>query len=223
MKLYRVRDLNQATAGPAATRQQRRPFNAQFPEFSFINYLETSANSNYNALQTTIKQRLIGSGFNLFGTYTWSKSIDDASNGIYSGTRGVAYPQDSYNLRAERAVSSFDLRHRITVNVTYELNFLTQSAGRLAETTDRWLAAQRDLHRTERSADHAFPERRLQRHRRTERSARISSAIRTPVRALRTEWFNKAAFSQPVAGYLRQLGSQRDHRPESAHRRLVRE
>ena len=58
VKLYRVRDLNQATAGPAATRQQRRPFNSQFPEFSFINYLETSASSNYNALQTTIKQRL---------------------------------------------------------------------------------------------------------------------------------------------------------------------
>src|SRR5262245_10132373 len=123
VKLYRVRDLNQAGPGPAATRQQRRPFNGQFPEFSFINYLETSAHSNYNALQMTIKQRLVR-GLNLFGTYTWSKSIDDASNGIYSGTRGVSYPQDGYNLRAERAVSSFDLRHRATVNVTYELSFL---------------------------------------------------------------------------------------------------
>src|SRR5262245_50630844 len=123
VKLYRLRDLNQATAGPAATRQERRPFKAQFPEFSFINYLETSASSSYDALQTTIKHRL-ARGFNLFGTYTWSKSIDDASNGIYSGTRGVSYPQDSYNLRAERAVSSFDLRHRATVNVTYELSFL---------------------------------------------------------------------------------------------------
>ena len=122
-KLYRLRDLNQAGPGPAATRQERRPFNAQFPEFSFINYLETSARSNYNALQLTIKQRLVR-GLNVYGTYTWSKSIDDASNGIYSGTRGVSYPQDGYNLRAERAVSSFDLRHRGTVNVTYELSFL---------------------------------------------------------------------------------------------------
>jgi hypothetical protein len=123
VKLYRVRDINQAEAGPAATRQQRRPFNAQFPEFSFINYLETSAHSNYNALQLTIKQRLVH-GLNVYGNYTWSKSIDDASNGIYSGTRGVSYPQDGYNLRAERAVSSFDLRHRGTVNLTYELSFL---------------------------------------------------------------------------------------------------
>src|SRR2546426_1593553 len=136
VKLYRVRDLNQATAGPAATRQQRRPFNAQFREFSFINYLETSANSSYNALQATVKQRL-ARGFNLYGTYTWSKSLDDASNGIYSGTRGVSYPQDGYDLRAERAVSSFDLRHRVTVNATYELSFLPGLLGwwpkRLAE------------------------------------------------------------------------------------------
>src|SRR5215470_14927419 len=122
-KLYRLRDLNQALPGPAATRQQRRPFNAEFPQFSFINYLEASADSNYNALQLTIKQRVVR-GLNLYGTYTWSKSIDDASNGIYSGTRGIAYPQDGYNLQAERAVSSFDLRHRATVNVTYELSFL---------------------------------------------------------------------------------------------------
>jgi hypothetical protein len=89
VKLFRVRDLNQATAGPAATRQQRRPFNSQFPHVSFINYLETSANSSYNALQATIKQQ-IRRGLNLYGTYTWSKSLDDASNGIYSGTRGVS-------------------------------------------------------------------------------------------------------------------------------------
>jgi hypothetical protein len=44
-KLFRVRDINQATPGAAATRQLRRPFNTQFPQFSFIDYLETSANS----------------------------------------------------------------------------------------------------------------------------------------------------------------------------------
>jgi hypothetical protein len=136
LKLFRVRDINQAAEGLASTRQQRRPFNGQFPQFSFINYLESSAHSNYNALQVTMKQRLM-SGFNLFGTYTWSKSIDDASNGIYSGTRGVSYPQDSFNLAAERAVSSFDLRHRVTINVTYEPTFLRNMFGaahkRLAE------------------------------------------------------------------------------------------
>src|SRR6185295_12710610 len=127
-KLFRVRDINQATPGAAATRQSRRPFNAQFPQFSFINYLETSANSNYNALQTTLRQRLVR-GLNFYVAYTWSKSIDDASNGIYGGTRGVSFPQDSYNLRAERAVSSYDTRHRFSANFTYELDFLVRGLG----------------------------------------------------------------------------------------------
>jgi hypothetical protein len=129
-KLFRVRDINQATPGPAATRQSRRPFNAQFPQFSFINYLETSANSNYNAFQTSLKQRL-SRGLNFGLAYTYSKSIDDASNGIFGGTRGVAFPQNSFNLAAERAVSVFDQRQRFSANFTYDLDFLTSVLGSL--------------------------------------------------------------------------------------------
>jgi carboxypeptidase family protein/TonB-dependent receptor-like protein len=129
-KLFRLRDINQATPGPGATRQSRRPFNGQFPQFSFINYLETSANSNYNAFQTSLKQRL-ARGLNFGLAYTYSKSIDDASNGIFGGTRGVAFPQDSFNLAAERAVSVFDQRQRFSANFTYDLDFLTSVLGSL--------------------------------------------------------------------------------------------
>lgn len=119
-KLFRVRDINQPTPGPSDGRQLRRPFYAQFPQFASINYLETTANSNYNALQTYLRRRF-SKGLTLYMAYTWSKSIDDASNGIYSGTPGIAFPQDSYNLRAERALSSFDIRHRFTFNFVYDL------------------------------------------------------------------------------------------------------
>jgi Carboxypeptidase regulatory-like domain/TonB dependent receptor len=197
-KLYRLRDLNQAGPGPAATRQERRPFNAQFPEFSFINYLETSAHSNYNALQLTIKQRLVR-GLNVYGTYTWSKSIDDASNGIYSGTRGVSYPQDGYNLLAERAVSSFDLRHRGTVNVTYELSFLRNLLAswpkRLAE---GWqlsgiYTGQSGLPITpflsvDRSGTGEL----------NDRPDLVGDPNAGP--HLPNQWFNKAAFAQPTSG-----------------------
>jgi len=128
-RLYRVRDINQATPGPAATRQSRRPLNTRFPQYSFINYLEASANSHYNAFQTYLRQRLT-SGLNLYISYTLSRSIDDASNGIYGGTRGVSYPQDSNNLRAERAVSSFDVRHRFSLNFVYDVNFLADKFGK---------------------------------------------------------------------------------------------
>jgi hypothetical protein len=198
VKLYRARDLNQATAGPAATRQERRPLNSQFPEFSVINYLETSANSGYNALQTTIKKRL-GRGLVLNGTYTWSKSLDDASNGVYSGVRGVSYPQDSYNLRAERALSSFDLRHRVTVNAVYELSFLPGLLGTWPKRlTDGWQVSgiytgQSGLPITPFLSVDSSGTGEL--NDRPDLVGDPSSGPRRP-----NEWFNKAAFAQPVPG-----------------------
>ncbi len=51
--------------------------------------------------------------------YTWSKSIDDASDP--GGTSFEAnLPQDVRNLDAERALSSFDHRHRLVSSFVYE-------------------------------------------------------------------------------------------------------
>ena len=140
-KLFRTRDINQATpadpaARTAAQRDATRPFNATFPQFSFIDTLEASANSNYNAFETFLRQRM-RKGLTLYVAYTWSKSIDDASNGLESGTRGVAFPQNSANPRAERALSSHDLRHRFTFNTVYDFlalpNWLPSWPKRLTE------------------------------------------------------------------------------------------
>ncbi len=122
-KLFRVRDLNQATPGPAAGRQARRPLNATFPQFSNIDILESESAANYNALETYLRQRM-WKGLTAYVSYAWTKSIDDASNGLASGNRGLSFPQDSFNPRAERALSSHDIRHRFTANTVYSLGFL---------------------------------------------------------------------------------------------------
>jgi outer membrane receptor protein involved in Fe transport len=122
-KLFRTRDINQATPGGSSGRQRRRPFFFAFPQFSFIDQLEASANSNYNAFETYLRQRM-RKGLTLYVGYTFAKSIDDASNGLNSGTRGLAFPQDSTNPRAERALSSHDIRHRFTFNFVYDFPFL---------------------------------------------------------------------------------------------------
>jgi len=108
-----VRDINQATAGPLETLQQRRPFNGVYPQFAGIYQLEASANSNYNSLQTVLRRRF-SNGLTLYASHAWSHSIDDASNGICSCTAGVSLPQNSFDTRAEKAVSSFDQRQRFT-------------------------------------------------------------------------------------------------------------
>jgi hypothetical protein len=117
-KLYRVRDINQIISG-------QRPFAAEYPQFAAIYQLEASANSNYNSLQAVLRRRF-SKGLTLFGSYVWSHSIDDASNGFCSCTAGVSLPQNSYDTRSEKAVSAFDQRQRFTTNFVYDAAFLSR-------------------------------------------------------------------------------------------------
>jgi hypothetical protein len=112
-KLLGARDINQAL--PSAQMPNPRPN----PQFADIDYLESRANSNYNSLQARFQQRLT-TGLSVLASYTWSKSIDDASN-FFSTAGDANFPQNSYNVRAERARSDFDLRHRLSVSYSYDL------------------------------------------------------------------------------------------------------
>jgi len=82
-------------------------------------YDTSGANSIYNSLQVRLQKRL-SHGIMLNATYTYAKSIDDASS-IGGGTPIVV--QDSDNLGAEYGLSSFDIRHQARINYLYELPF----------------------------------------------------------------------------------------------------
>ena len=87
------------------------------PRFDDIDLLESRANSNYNALQARYQQRL-SRGFTALASYTWSKSIDDASN-FFSSAGDPNFPQNSFDAAAERGRSNFDVRHRLSVSYSY--------------------------------------------------------------------------------------------------------
>ncbi|HET9711361.1 MAG TPA: TonB-dependent receptor, partial [Pyrinomonadaceae bacterium] len=118
-KLLTARDINQPQP---SVLPPGLPFVPR-PDFRFddINLLESRANSNYNALQARFQQRL-SKGFTALASYTWSKSIDDASN-FFSSTGDPNFPQNSYNVAAERGRSNFDVRHRLSVSYSYALPF----------------------------------------------------------------------------------------------------
>jgi outer membrane receptor protein involved in Fe transport len=59
-------------------------------------------------------------GLSLGGNYTFSKSIDNASS---IGGSSVLVAQNDLDLAAERGLSSFDQRHRLTADYSYELPF----------------------------------------------------------------------------------------------------
>jgi len=91
------------------------------PRFDDIDLLESRANSNYHSLQVRYQQRL-SRGLATLVSYTWAKSIDDASN-FFSSAGDPNFQQNSYNLRAERGRSNFDLRHRLSASFSYDLPF----------------------------------------------------------------------------------------------------
>jgi hypothetical protein len=118
-KLLTARDINQPQPSvlPPGLPFVPRPD----PRFDDIDLLESRANSNYNALQMRFQQRLTR-GFSALASYTWSKSIDDASN-FFSSAGDPNFPQNSYNVAAERGRSNFDVRHRLSVSYSYALPF----------------------------------------------------------------------------------------------------
>lgn len=59
-------------------------------------------------------------GFSVGGSYTYSKSIDNASS---IGGTAVVVAQNDLDLAAERGLSSFDQRHRFTADYYYQFPF----------------------------------------------------------------------------------------------------
>ena len=79
----------------------------------------SEGDSIMHALNFRLRRRLTN-GIAAGVVYTLSRSIDDASS-IGGGTAVVA--QNDLDLAAERGLSSFDQRHRVTGDFTYELPF----------------------------------------------------------------------------------------------------
>jgi hypothetical protein len=112
-KLVRSRDLNQAPPGPGEV-GARRPY----PQYGSIFYVESAANSGYEALQVNYIRHL-SNRVSARAAYTWGKSIDNTS--AFLGTRADKnFPQNSYDYRAERGVSSFDVRQRVSAAAVWQ-------------------------------------------------------------------------------------------------------
>jgi hypothetical protein len=109
-KLVRLMDLNQANS------LGNRPN----PNYGAMDSLSPVSASTYHALQATLRSRN-WRGLTGFAGYTWSKSLDDASDGIDFNFSTVAFPQNSYDLHAEHGPSNFDTRHRFTAAFTYDV------------------------------------------------------------------------------------------------------
>src|ERR1700683_5335475 len=86
--LVRLTDLNEPNANSVSPN----------PNYGAMDELTPSSSSSYNALQAIGRVQNVH-GISGFAAYVWSKSIDDASDGI-DFVPGAAFPQDPGNLPA---------------------------------------------------------------------------------------------------------------------------
>ena len=98
-----------------ALEQAARPYNAKFPYLAYIDMLQNLEKSNYNGLQTTITQRT-SHGLSFTVGYTFSHALDNASDNW-----SCCIPIYGNNVNPLYGNSVFDITHRGTISVTYNL------------------------------------------------------------------------------------------------------
>ena len=89
-------------------------FATAYPNFGSINQLNSIGNSNYNALQSTLRLRS-WHGLSTSFAYTWAHELDDIS--AYRG----AIPYDSTNPAAEYGNGDFDTRQNLSGTLTWDI------------------------------------------------------------------------------------------------------
>jgi hypothetical protein len=133
-KLTGSRDINSPTPSPIASSanlDQRRPL---YPEFTVMSETSGFVNASYNALQARIEKRF-SRGLTLLGSYTLSKSLDDAST----------FGSDSHwtnqnDIRLDHAASDFYQRQLFVVSGVWELPFFRNSKGISRQVLGGWSA-----------------------------------------------------------------------------------
>jgi hypothetical protein len=131
---FTVAELQQAVPNPffgaittgtlSNANVQRQNLLDTYPQYQGVSGLDSWGASNYHAMTARVERRF-SQGLSLSLAYTWSKLIDNVlgGGGNSFADGGNESVQDWDNLRAERAISSNDLPHRLVVSAIYNLPF----------------------------------------------------------------------------------------------------
>jgi hypothetical protein len=92
-----------------------RPYGSQFPYLAYIDYLTNVYTSNYNGLQATLTGRGYH-GLSFLIGYTYSHALDDSSS-LYN----MSLPQDSLHFKQDYGNSDYDLRHHLSISLSYDI------------------------------------------------------------------------------------------------------
>jgi outer membrane receptor protein involved in Fe transport len=137
--LIRVADRNLAPWTFVDGAKIYQPQNGRMnPNFVGVWQRVTDAQSFYNSLQVSAIKRF-SNGFRAQTSYTFSRSVDDAS-GINSQdfSNNIQYGLDFFDRTIDRGLSAFHMKHNLTFNWTLELPFAKNAHGVLAALFQGW-------------------------------------------------------------------------------------
>jgi len=145
------KDLNQSwNVGASYTRTtgasldivrapNRGPLGLRIPDVQPFLWQDSGGISVLNAATFRVQRRMV-KGIGGSATYTLAKSMDDAST---IGGGGTVVAQNDQDLAAEYSLSSFDRRHQLNADLSFELPFgpnkhWLHDGGRLAAMAGGW-------------------------------------------------------------------------------------
>ncbi len=109
----------------------QRP-NAGFGAISMAGAIGTS---DYHSLQVQFLRRA-GRGVKVMGAYTFAKALGNVDGGSAGSAYGTNQIQDIFDPGAARSIQSFDLRHRLSASLQYDLPF--QGTGLTRQLVGGW-------------------------------------------------------------------------------------
>ena len=202
-KMYEFRNVNQPlpTADPNAEVDPRRPRPFLGDD---LTYWCSCGSSSYHSLQTKVEKRF-SNHLSFLGAYTFGKSIDEQSQASlgFDNSTGV---RSQYNYRLEKARSDYDQTQRFVVSYTYEVPFGHNLKGISKAIADGWQFV--GIHSFTTGTPYTV-------HARTDFSNAGGDARPNAIPGVsdeppggrsRQQWFNPAAFTNPMDGQFGNVG-----------------
>jgi hypothetical protein len=105
--------------------------------YGLITAFPPVGNSIYHAGSVELNRRF-AKGLLVMANYTWSKTIDDSTNELFTSRVNPRRPMNPFNLKNERGLSSLDMPHKFTVSWLYELPKMNLNSSLAKAFLDGW-------------------------------------------------------------------------------------
>jgi hypothetical protein len=125
------------------------PTSSQFGEVADVT---SGGVSNYNGVTASYQHRFTGMGGGLVQfNYTFSKAMDDVSNGGFFGfgTANILFPQNPFDLKGNYGPADYDARHVVNANYVWQVPIRRMLMGHgWAPLVDGWQVSGAVFYRT---------------------------------------------------------------------------